>query len=552
MAGSSPNTLREFLISLGFKVDEGSGRRWIDWTEEATRFAVRLGTAATATAAAVEVASVKIASGLEKMYWASQRTGASVAGMKSFDYAVSQLGGSVEGAQQSLEGFANFLRSNPAALRFVEGLGVHTTDELGRLRDTADILSDVGERLRRMPYWQAKNIASFLGIDEQTLLAMTRGLGGFREQYERMLRGSGVDIDEAARKSTQFMQSTRQLVETLELFGLKVFSELLDRYGPRFEQWVNNLAQQIPDIVNKIEQWIDRAIKLFDEIDRGVQSIGGWKVIIEAVLALKFAGWAAEAVSAIGGITAAFVAMAAAGAAAVGFLGGKKLNEQVEKQKLLDGDSIGTYIWGLLHGDRGSAQALGRSQAATPAAAQALAYFQARGWSAAQAAGIVANLLAESALDPDAVNPTSGARGIAQWLGSRVKDFQTFAGHGLQGSSLMEQLAFIQYELTNKESGTARRLRYATDAGQAASVFDLGFERNGLGLDETARRAEIATGLFSSARLGGGASAQVNVTQNTTIKIDGAGEPRAVGAAVAGEQARVNADLTRTLRTAVQ
>jgi hypothetical protein len=50
--------------------------------------------------------TAKIASGLDDLYWASQRTGATVEGIKQIGYAVSQVGGSVDGARGSLENLA--------------------------------------------------------------------------------------------------------------------------------------------------------------------------------------------------------------------------------------------------------------------------------------------------------------------------------------------------------------------------------------------------------------------------------------------------------------
>ena len=81
----------------------------------------------------------------------------------------------------------------------------------------------------------------------------------------------------------------------------------------------------------------------------------------------------------------------------------------------------------------------------------ALQYFTSQGWTQAQAAGIVANLTQESGLNPKAFNGAGGgqgAQGVAQWRGNRLTNFQTFAGHPMNQSTLEEQLAFVNYELT--------------------------------------------------------------------------------------------------------
>lgn len=78
--------------------------------------------------------------------------------------------------------------------------------------------------------------------------------------------------------------------------------------------------------------------------------------------------------------------------------------------------------------------------------AKAMQFFQGKGLSFTQSAGIVGRLFAESKLDPNAINPKSGAYGIAQWLGDRK-----MAAVATQGD-LDRQLQLIWNEFHNKES----------------------------------------------------------------------------------------------------
>ena len=72
-------------------------------------------------------------------------------------------------------------------------------------------------------------------------------------------------------------------------------------------------------------------------------------------------------------------------------------------------------------------------------------------YSASKAIGIIAALMGESGpnLNPTAVNPTSNAYGIAQWLGNRAKNQILVAKNlGKNKSDLKAQLEFIHLELT--------------------------------------------------------------------------------------------------------
>jgi hypothetical protein len=132
----------------------------------------------------------------------------------------------------------------------------------------------------------------------------------------------------------------------------------------------------------------------------------------------------------------------------------------------------------------------------------ALGVFTNAGYSQAQAAGIVGNLIAESGshLDPTAVNPTSKMRGIAQWDTHRDMLFQRMYGHTVTAGTFDEQLQFVAWELNNTEKGAGDALKEATTAQDAASIVERLYERaNGEG-----RHARIANAMSVYARSQGG------------------------------------------------
>jgi len=112
-------------------------------------------------------------------------------------------------------------------------------------------------------------------------------------------------------------------------------------------------------------------------------------------------------------------------------------------------------------------------------AKKALAFFQSKGWSKDQAAAIVGNLLQESNLDPDIVNPKSGARGIAQWIGSRVDDFENQEKVPLKGSSFENQLDFVNWELNHSEKKAGDAIRSTTGIQNATEAVATKYERMG-------------------------------------------------------------------------
>jgi LysM repeat protein len=128
----------------------------------------------------------------------------------------------------------------------------------------------------------------------------------------------------------------------------------------------------------------------------------------------------------------------------------------------------------------------------------ALDFFIQQGWSPEQAAGLVANLQAESGqnLDPNVFGDGGAGYGIAQWHGSRQRDFQRIMDKPLKGSSLEDQLKFVQWELTHSEKRAGARLKDAKTAAEAAAIVDQYYERSsGIHRD---KRIKLAQNLVPS------------------------------------------------------
>ncbi|QFG06718.1 tape measure chaperone [Klebsiella phage Mulock] len=250
-------TLKDFLISLGFNVDEAGARKFDAVVAGTTLKAIELGVKVEAAALSVVAFTAKIASGLDDLYWASQRTGATVEGIKQIGYAVSQVGGSVDGARGSLENLARFMRNNPGAEGFLNRLGVQTRDASGNMRDMATIFTGVGQRLSSMPYYRANQYAQMLGLDENTLMAMRRGIGQFSGEYTAMAKAIGYNADVAAVSSNKFMTSLRSFGLMAGMARDKIGSSLADGLAGSLDR----LRRQILDNFPKIEGAITGTVK---------------------------------------------------------------------------------------------------------------------------------------------------------------------------------------------------------------------------------------------------------------------------------------------------
>lgn len=276
-------TIKDFLVSLGFDIDEAGASKFDSVLAGTTANAIKMGLAVEGAALTVVAFTAKIASGLDNLYWASQRTGATVQGIQSIGYAVSQVGGSVDAARTSLESLSRFVRNNPGAEGFLNRLGVQTRDASGNMRDMAAIFTGVGQKLSSMPYYRANQYAQMLGIDENTLMAMRRGVGGFSGQYSAMAKAIGFNADEAARSSNKFMTSLREFGAMAGMARDKIGSNLAGGLAGSLD----TLRRHILDNFPRIEQTLTKAIKgilalgdiigrLFFRLIEGASSLITW------------------------------------------------------------------------------------------------------------------------------------------------------------------------------------------------------------------------------------------------------------------------------------
>lgn len=103
---------------------------------------------------------------------------------------------------------------------------------------------------------------------------------------------------------------------------------------------------------------------------------------------------------------------------------------------------------------------------------RSVAFFQDKGLNYEQAVGITSRLYAESHLDPNNINPTSGAYGIGQWLGGRQPAALA------TGGDFDKQLDLVWSEFTGPEAAAFSKIRSAGGAADTARAMEA-FERAG-------------------------------------------------------------------------
>lgn len=262
-------TIRDFLIGIGYRVDGGSEQKFRNSVESATKGVLALATAVAAASAAVTAAVTKIAAGFDELYYASQRTKASAENIKAVGFAVSQLGGSYQGAVASIEAFALKMRSNPGYETMAKSLGV-VTRENGKLRDTTAIMTDLAKALSRKPTYQALQYLEALGIDEATYNALKSGdLVRYTEEYRKKQEALGVSQTRAAEIGKDLTNAWRSLGATAAAVGDKLLISLgpgIKDFVDRIDSFLTRNADKIVAFFEKAAEWVGKLLAAFIQL----------------------------------------------------------------------------------------------------------------------------------------------------------------------------------------------------------------------------------------------------------------------------------------------
>lgn len=598
--------LKEYLVALGFKIDQNGLNKMDSALSKSTKTALGFAGILAGAATAAFVFVDKVTTKLDDLYWSSVRLHDGAANIQDFKLQLSKLGGTAEGAASSMEALSQALNTNPAAEGFLNNFGVQTRNAKNELLSSASIIKQIAQLPQ--PLWLRAKIASQFGIDYTTLMASIRSettkTGDVVGDTWKM---AGVAADEATEKGKEFHNA---LLDQETRLGV-VASVIAYRLLPA----ANALLDVVSGIVSAM-LWMDRVTGGLST-DMVVLATAVWGIntalkatfattIARAIVSMVVAAAALAETLGFAGVAGAILEVGLAldtipllaiitaiGIATIFVVqhwsylvslvrdaynwmarllglpqwhapekpkdgtGPDGQPDYREQEKGVGANSFygaqggpgGPPAGG--GGGGGGNGAQGGSQAALTG--HALAFFQKAGWTPEQAAGIVANLIAESKLDTKAVGDNGQAVGVAQWHPDRQADFKKWSGGtDVRDADLDKQLAFLQYEMTQGSRATkgfvAMMAAGANNAALASLAVTKYVEAPKDLYGQGNARAATAQQLVDNSRLapsGNQSGGPVKIEQNNEFKIMSSADAAAVGRATGNELSRVNGDLVR-------
>lgn len=239
MAAGSSEVLREYLIRLGFQIDQRGQRNFDTATVNIQKRVMGIAQAVTAVTGAATAMVVSYTRDMEKMYYASRKAEAPVAALNNLAYGYRQIGLDGKQAIATVEGIARSMRSNPGLTALLKDLGVPVQ---GRTKD--QVLLDLVGALRKMPEHIAIQYGNLFGIDPDQLKLLTEGydkLLAAEKQRQMMTQGLNIETEAAAKAAVEYANALDKVTERAKI----LFSVISVGMLPYFKQMTSNLDEML-------------------------------------------------------------------------------------------------------------------------------------------------------------------------------------------------------------------------------------------------------------------------------------------------------------------
>ncbi|MFG1302180.1 M15 family metallopeptidase [Xanthobacter sp. V3C-3] len=253
-------TIGDYLVKLGLHVDKAQEQRFNSSLNNLSKTLTAMAAGLAAAATAIQATVVAVSKSFDNLYFAAQRTGSTVAGIKALSYAFGQIGSSGNEAQSALEGLAKAMRTNPGIGKWLNSQGIATEG-----RKTEEVLGDIFEQFKKKPYYIGAQFAQLAGISEDTFNKASQQwdqVKKFVKEYEETQRKFGVDPDRAAKSSNELMTAFRGLMANVDALLTKIVVALQPQ-----------LTQILKDIGDWFQRHQDQIVRILDQILAAVQGL---------------------------------------------------------------------------------------------------------------------------------------------------------------------------------------------------------------------------------------------------------------------------------------
>lgn len=254
------NVIKEFLVGLGFKVDESSLNTFNSKISIIKQGLIALGSAA------VVHAFTSVAEEMDKLNDLSNRINTPIDEIEEFSYVAKMAGSSVEAAQASLEGLS--VQSGLAAIgmgrskEVFKQLGISVKDTNGKLKSSAALMGEISSKIKKMERGQQTAILSRLGIDPTMIEALTSDVSGLMGEYRNLEKSFGFNAKKSAENAGLFMDAMDRMGTVVNIIVKTIVSKLLPSVTKLIDSFRVNFARIVPFIIRALNPLVE-VFKIF-------------------------------------------------------------------------------------------------------------------------------------------------------------------------------------------------------------------------------------------------------------------------------------------------
>lgn len=280
------DTIKEFLVGLGFQIDEAGLKKFTDGIASASLRTAAFGAAMVAASGVIVKGIADVANEFTELDLLAQKYNTTAAAMDDFIDTAEMVGIGGETAKNALASMNKVV--GEAALGIgrgkivLEKLGIAAKDAAGKVRPTTEVMADLQAKLATMDRGQAMAIMDKLGLDPQLLRMFNGELGNLQKIQEEMNKSDksvGLDFDQAVQESKAFTKS---------MIDMKTQARLV-------MHWFATLWESIAvSLMPMVREGIDKVSDTFESLRKSLQDNGGrivatLKPIIETILRIASA-----------------------------------------------------------------------------------------------------------------------------------------------------------------------------------------------------------------------------------------------------------------------
>lgn len=550
----SAETIKEFLVGLGFKVDEAGLAKFSAGIASASLRVTALAAATTAAAGVIVAGVQKIAADFDQMDKLATQFRTTADAIDEFADAAGILGIKEETAVDGLRNLDRAIVDTSMdmgrAKAVFADLGITVKDAAGNLKPTTEVMAELAEKFKGMERGKQIRVMERLGLDPSLLKLFNADMVALRAEMEAIDKAAGLDFGQAMAESKAFMEIWRAMQQEIQKWKL-LFKTTMESVSvklmPKFRAQIRAITDAMINFRRKVMDNLPKAIEAIMPIIGVIMRIAEAFIKITARIAsgaMTIIGWLLKLNEFTGGWAGYILAAAAAWKYLnLSFLKtplGMLLSLAAVVALLIDdfltfkegGDSL--IDWGSGFGIV--------MQGVTAALTGFLAYI------ALSKAAVIAMTIA--------TNAWAAATAIANGIMSAARIAVLLFNLVLYANPIMLVVAAVAALIA---AGVLLIQNWDTVKEWFASFFDW----MSAGFSKIAEWGGKVAGMFG---FGGGTPASApspqaqaavagngqNVNQQTQIVVQGSTDPAATARAVSGEQGRVNADMARNMRGAAR